>query len=165
MSAQSDLRQAIELMQDGQIETAVAMLNRLIDSAELDDKGRAAAYVWLAEAREDSAFKIRCLEQALARDPDNRQIQQGLHQLAAARPKPGQLPPTAPARRPADLEETPPVIGILGGLNGPASGVLRQPRRPNRHDWLCGWRRRSADGDAGCGAPTDRRGPPPLPDA
>ena len=121
MSAQSDLRRAIELMQDGEIEQAVARLNRLLGEAALDDKGRAAAYVWLAEARADSAFKRRCLEQALAHDPDNQQIRQGLHQLTTARPD---LPPLRPHRRRAELEETPPVIGIVGGLNGPASGVL-----------------------------------------
>lgn len=124
MSAQSDLRQAIELMQDGQVASAVGLLNRLVGNSELDDKGRAAAYVWLAEAREDSAFKIRCLEQALAQDPENRQIRQGLNQLLAARSKPGQLPPTGNDHRQAKLAETPPVIGIVGGLNGPASGVF-----------------------------------------
>lgn len=124
MSAQRDLRQAIEMMQDGQVASAVDLLNRLVENSKLDDKGRAAAYVWLAEAREDSAFKIRCLEQALAHDPDNRQIQQGLNQLAAARSKPGQLPPTGNDHRHAKPVEAPPVVGIVGGLNGPASGVL-----------------------------------------
>lgn len=124
MSAQSDLRQAIELMQDGKVETAVARLNRLVGDSDLDDKGRAAAYVWLAEAREESAFKIRCLEQALAHDPENRQIRQGLNQLLAARPQPGELPAMGRARARSQLEETPPVIGIVGGLNGPASGVF-----------------------------------------
>lgn len=124
MSAQSDLRQAIELMQDGKVETAVARLNRLVGDGELDDKGRAAAYVWLAEARQESAFKIRCLEQALAHDPDNRQIRQGLNQLLAARPQPSLLPAMGKARAHAQLAETPPVIGIVGGLNGPASGIF-----------------------------------------
>ena len=124
MSAQSDLRQAIELMQDGQVAPAVDLLNRLVRGSTLDDKGRAAAYVWLAEAREDSAFKIRCLEQALAHDPDNRQIRQGLNQLAAARAKPSQLPPTGNDHRQVKLAETPLVIGIVGGLNGPASGAF-----------------------------------------
>ncbi len=124
MSAQNDLRQAIELMQDGQVARAVDMLNRLLGDAELDDRGRAAAYVWLAEAREDSAFKIRCLERALEHDPDNQQIRQGLQQLMAARPQPGQLPQMGPERQRTELDETPPVIGIVGGLNGPASGVF-----------------------------------------
>ena len=124
MRAQSDLRQAIELMQDGQVAPAVDLLKRLVGDSTLDDKGRAAAYVWLAEAREDSAFKIRCLEQALAHDPDNRQIQQGLNQLAAARAKPGQLPPTGNHQRHSKLDETPLVVGIVGGLNGPASGAF-----------------------------------------
>ena len=124
MSAQVDLRQAIELMQDGQVASAVDMLNRLVGNSELDDKGRAAAYVWLAEAREDSAFKIRCLEQALAHDPENRQIRQGLNQVLAAHSKPGKLPPIDNDQRHSKLAETPPVIGIVGGLNGPASGAF-----------------------------------------
>ncbi|MDE2776169.1 MAG: hypothetical protein OXI77_09540 [Chloroflexota bacterium] len=124
MSAQSDLRHAIELMQDGEVAPAVDLLNRLVGDSTLDDKGRAAAYVWLAEARADSAFKIRCLEQALAHDPDNRQIRQGLGQLAAERAKPGKLPPTGNHHRHAKLAEAPLVIGIVGGLNGPASGAF-----------------------------------------
>lgn len=124
MSAQSGLRQAIELMQDGQVAPAVAMLNRLIGDAELDARGRAVAYVWLAEAREDRAFKIRCLEQALAQDPANQQIRQGLEQLRVAPPPPAQLPPIGSDGRRAELDESPPVLGIVGGLNGPASGVF-----------------------------------------
>jgi len=124
MSAQNDLRQAIQLMQDGVVAPAVDMLNRLIGDAELDDKGRAAAYVWLAEAREDSAFKIRCLERALEHDPDNQQIRQGLQQLMAARPQPGQLPALGPECPRSELDDVPPVLGIVGGLNGPASGVF-----------------------------------------
>ena len=50
MSAQNELRQAIEWMQDGQAAPAVDLLHRLVECAELDGKGRAAAYVWLAEA-------------------------------------------------------------------------------------------------------------------
>lgn len=124
MSAQDKLRQAIELMQDGEVAAAVDMLNRLIAGDELDDKGRAAACVWLAEARVDRAFKIRWLEQALEHDPDNRQIRQGLQQLLAAPPQPSQLPALGQARRQAELDELPAVIGIMGGMNGPASGVF-----------------------------------------
>lgn len=124
MSAQNELRQAIELMQDGQAAPAVDLLNRLVECAELDGKGRAAAYVWLAESRQDNAFKICCLERALEQDPDNRQIQQGLQQLIAARPQPDQLPAMGADRQRAALEEAPPVIGVVGGLNGPASGVF-----------------------------------------
>ncbi|MCY4061222.1 MAG: serine protease [Chloroflexi bacterium] len=124
MSAQNELRQAIELMQDGQAVPAVDLLNRLVESAELDGKGRAAAYVWLAESREDSGFKIRCLERALEQDPDNRQIRQGLQQLIAARAQPSQLPAMGAERNRVELREAPPVIGIVGGLNGMASGVF-----------------------------------------
>lgn len=124
MSAQTELRQAIELMQDGQAAPAVDLLNRLVECAALDGKGRAAAYVWLAESRQDNAFKIRCLERALEQDPDNQQIRQGLQQLMRARPQPGQLPAMGAEREPAALDEAPPVIGIVGGLNGPASGIF-----------------------------------------
>ncbi len=128
MNAQSELRQAIELMQDGQAAPAVDLLNRLAECAELDGKGRAAAYVWLAESREDRAFKIRCLERALEQDPDNRQIRQGFNQLMTERPQPGQLPAMGAKRHPAELDAAPPVVGIIGGLNGPASGVFVDDR-------------------------------------
>lgn len=124
MNAQNELRQAIELMQDGKVATAVDLLNRLVAGEELDEKGRAAAYVWLAESRDDGAFKIRCLEQALKHDPNNQQIRQGLQQVMAAPPPPSPRPAAGPALRRAELEETPAVVGILGGLNGPASGVF-----------------------------------------
>ena len=124
MTAQHELRQAIDLMQDGQAAPAVDLLNRLVECDELDGKGRAAAYVWLAESRKDNGFKIRCLKRALELDPENRQIQQGLQQLMAARPQPDQLPAIGVERNHAELDEAPPVIGIVGGLNGPASGVF-----------------------------------------
>lgn len=122
MSAQNDLRQAIEWMQDGGIAPAVELLNRLIAGDELDGRGRAAAYVWLAESRADKAFKIRCLERALEHDAENQQIRQGLQQVMAAPPSP--RPAMAPALRRSELDDTPPVIGILGGRNGPASGCF-----------------------------------------
>ncbi|MCY3833407.1 MAG: hypothetical protein OXG85_10350 [Chloroflexi bacterium] len=124
MTAQDDLRRAIERMQEGQVATAVEMLNGLVTESELDDKGRAAAYVWLAESRQDVAFKIRCLERALRHDPDNRQIRQGLEQLKESRPPPGKLPGLEFGRGHFELQEAPPVVGILGGMNGLASGVF-----------------------------------------
>ena len=122
VSAQADLRQAIEWMQDGEVASAVDLLQRLVNEAALDDKGRAAAYVWLAESRADSGFKLRCLERALAFDPDNQQIRQGLHQLKAA-PQPGDLPAMS-GGGPGALDETPGVVGVVGGLNGMASGAF-----------------------------------------
>ena len=122
MKAQNDLRRAIELMQDGKVAPAVDMFNRLVAGEELDEKGRAAAYVWLAESRDDGAFKIRCLEQALKHDPNNQQIRQGLQQVMAAPPSP--RPAAGPALRRAEVTDTPTVVGILGGRNGPASGVF-----------------------------------------
>ena len=123
MTAQDDLRKAIDSMQAGQVALAVEMLSNLLAGSELDDKGRAAAYVWLAESQEDSAFKIRCLERALRHDPENRQIRQGLEQVKTSRPPPK---PPAPAlgRGATELREAPPVVGILGGMNGCASGVF-----------------------------------------
>ena len=124
MNAQSDLRQAIELMQDGKVGPAVDLLKRLIAGDELDEKGRAAALVWLAESRDNGEFKIRCLEQALKHDPNNQQIRQGLQQVLAAPPPPSRRPAAGPALRRAKLEEMPAVVGILGGMNGAASGVF-----------------------------------------
>ena len=124
MKGQNELRQAIELMQDGKVATAADLLHRLIADNRLDDKGRAAAYVWLAESREDGAFKIRCLEQALKHDPNNQQIRQGLQQVMAAPPPPSQRPAFGPALRRSKFDAMPAVVGILGGLNGPASGVF-----------------------------------------
>lgn len=125
MTAQQELQQAIQWMQDGQRRQAAALLNRLLDSAELDDRARAAAYVWLAESRADRAFKIRCLEQALEAEPENRQIRQGLNQLLATDKPPDHLPTL---RRDGGeqplLEQIPRHIGIDGGANGLASGIF-----------------------------------------
>ena len=90
-------------MQDGQAAPAVDLLNRLVECAELDGKGRAAAYVWLAESREDNVFKIRCLQRALEQDPDNQQIRQGLQQLMTARAQPDQLPAMGAERHRAQI--------------------------------------------------------------
>ncbi len=123
MSGEQELRQAIQMMQNGEVGSAVALLNRLVGSAELDHKARAAAYVWLAESRDDHDFKIRCLERALEAEPENRQIQQGLHQLLATNSPPDHLP----GRRAADvqvLERAPSVVGIDGVANSATSGVF-----------------------------------------
>ncbi len=124
MSAQQELRQAIEMMQDGAVAPAVEMLNRLVDDAALDDKGRAAAWVWLAESRADQAYKIGCLERALAFDPENRQIRQGLQQVRSARPQPGRLPAMGGGERDGQRDDRPAVVGVSGGRNGMASGVF-----------------------------------------
>lgn len=123
--AQDELRRAIQMMQDGRVEEASAMLHRLVDEPTLDAKARAAACVWLAEAREDREYKRRCLERALEYEPDNAQIRQGLNQLLAQPVQPARLPmPPARARNAIALEQSPTAVGVYGGLNGLASGVF-----------------------------------------
>ena len=123
--AQEELRRAIQLMQDGQIEAGSALLRRLAEAPTLDAKGRAAAYVWLAEAQEDHDYKRRCLERALACEPDNLQIRQGLNQLLASPAQPERLPSMRrEGGSPTSLERRPAVAGLEGGRNGLASGAF-----------------------------------------
>ena len=125
MTAQDELRQAIQMMQNGQAEAAANQLNRLANSPELDAQARAAAYVWLAESREDRDFKVRCLERALEHDPNNAQIRQGLQQLRAAPAQPRHLPAIRQKRESArQLQQTPRAVGIDGGANGLASAAF-----------------------------------------
>ncbi len=49
MTAQDELRWAIQMMRNGQVEAAASQLNRLANSSAPDAKERAAAYVWLAQ--------------------------------------------------------------------------------------------------------------------
>ena len=122
MTAQDELRRAIQMMQTGQAEAAVSQLNQLASNPALDAKTRAAAYVWLAESRADREFKLRCLQRALELEPENAQIRQGLQQLNAA---PSHLPAMRQGRASATrIEQTPPVVGIDGGANGPASAAF-----------------------------------------
>lgn len=122
---QDELRRAIQLMQDGSVEPAAEELRRLVEAPTLDAKGRAAAYVWLAEAQDDRDYKRRCLERALACEPDNAQIRQGLNQLLAQPSQPEHLPSMRRvAGTPTRLEQGPPVVGVEGGRNGPASGAF-----------------------------------------
>ncbi len=123
--AQDELRRAIELMQDGRAKVAAGMLRRLVDDPALDAKGRAAAFVWLAEASDQRDYKQRCLERALACDPENGQIRQGLNQLRDQPEQPAHLPQMgAPSRQAIKLEKAPVAARIDGGRNGPASGVF-----------------------------------------
>ncbi len=123
--AQDDLRRAIQQMQDGHVEEAAGWLRRLVEAPELDAKGRAAAYVWLAEASADRAYKRRCLERALACEPDNAQIRQGLNHLLAAPAQPEDLPRmTRDKPSTSKLDVSQPIVEIEGGRNGPASGIL-----------------------------------------
>ncbi|MCY3781575.1 MAG: serine protease [Chloroflexi bacterium] len=123
--AQDELRRAIELMQDGRVEEAAGRLRGLADEPALDAKGRAAAFVWLAEAHKDIELKRRCLERALELDPANGQIKQGLEQLLARPAQPEHLPlMRGRADRPIKLEQAPPVVGVRGGRNGLASGLF-----------------------------------------
>ncbi len=129
MTAQDELRRAISMMQAGDTERAAALLDELLGNAELDARGRAAAFVWLAESRDEHAFKLRCLEQALACEPDNRQIEQGLRQLRAESSERPPLPHvSAPEAKPSELAYVPQVALIMGGVNGPASGAFVSER-------------------------------------
>lgn len=123
MSPEQELRQAIQLMREGAVSAAAPMLNRLAESGQLDNPGRAAAYVWLAESREDRDFKIRCLERALEADPANAQIRQGLQQLLSPAGRPDHLPELGESAI-QTLEQAPKVAGIAGGANGVASAVF-----------------------------------------
>ncbi len=125
MTAQDELRRAIQLMQNGQAEAAAAQLTRLANSPALDAKARAAACVWLAETRADRHFKLRCLERALEHEPDNVQIRQGLQQLRSAPAQPSHLPIMRPERESGRrMQQAPRVVGIDGGANGLASAVF-----------------------------------------
>ena len=121
--AQDELRRAIQLMQDGGVDEAVALLQRLLNGPTLDAKGRAAAYVWLAEARDDREYKRRCLELALECEPDNRQIRQGLSDLLAMPAQPGDLPRMGAAPGNAAERDRAPLVEISGSRNGLASGI------------------------------------------
>ena len=125
MTAQEELQHAIQLMQEGRAELAADKLDRLIDRSDLDARGRSAACVWLAEARDDRDFKIHCLQRALTFDPENAQILQGLDRLQSERPKPPHLPARdRQGENAVQLERAPQVVGIHGGANGWASGVF-----------------------------------------
>ena len=123
--AQDDLRWAIQMMQDGQVDEAAGRLRRLVEAPGLDAKGRAAAFVWLAEASNDRDYKRRCLERALASEPDNAQIRQGLNQLLSTPAQPSHLPGlSGPPASPSHANSALPIAEIEGGRNGPASGIL-----------------------------------------
>ena len=125
MTAQDELQRAIQLMQNGEAEAAAEQLNRLANSPTLDAQARAAAYVWLAEARADRDYKVRCLERALAHEPGNAQIRQGLQQLRSAPDQPRHLPVMRAERDSASqLQRRPQVVGINGGANGLASAAF-----------------------------------------
>lgn len=125
MTAQDELRQAIQMMQNGQAEAAANQLNRLANSPALDARARAAACVWLAESRADRNFKVRCLERALEHEPDNSQIRLGLQELRSAPAQPSHLPIMRQERDSArPLQRTPRVVGIDGGANGRAGAAF-----------------------------------------
>ena len=93
-------------------------LRKLLDNGGLDATGQAAALVWLAESSDDAAFKVRCLQRALELTPENAQIRGGLDALLSERPAPpGSM--TAP-----QSDSLPRALGVNGGANGPASGML-----------------------------------------
>lgn len=125
MTAQDELRQAIQMMRNGQVEAAANQLNRLANSPTLDAKARAAAYVWLAESSENRNFKLRCLKRALEHEPENVQIRQRLQQLRAMPAQPSHLPVISQERESARrLQQTPLVVGVSGGANGLASATF-----------------------------------------
>ena len=107
------------------VEAAAGQLRRLAEAPALDAKGRAAAYVWLAEAQDDRDYKRRCLERALACQPDNLQIRQGLNQLLEQPAQPERLPQMRRAAgKLTRLDQPPAVVGVAGGRNGMASGAF-----------------------------------------
>ena len=117
MRAQDQLRAVIREMQAGDLQAATK-LRTLLAAGELDAAGQAAAHVWLAEVSDDAAYRLHCLQNALACTPDNLHIQQGIQALLAKKPPAPNLP-SAPS-----LPSFPRVVGIDGGANGAASAVF-----------------------------------------
>ena len=118
MNASDELRDAIRQMRAGDKSSAANRLRKLLDNGGLDATGQAAAHVWLAESSDDAAYKVRCLQRALELRPENAQIRRGLGALLAERP----APPGAITASQSD--NSPRVLGIDGGANGLASGML-----------------------------------------
>ena len=70
MTAQDELRRAIQMMRNGPVEAAASQLKRLASSPALDAKERAAAYVWLAQYADE-------LDDALAQEFGGRMYGRG----------------------------------------------------------------------------------------
>ena len=107
MASHKELQQAIELMQQGNIEGGARMLQVVIKDPQLPNPLRATAYAWLAESQDDLNFKINCLNRALDSDPGNTMIQNRLSSLLAVQPpNPNQV-----IQRPPPMESPSPQMG------------------------------------------------------
>ena len=110
--AQRELERAIALVKAGDRASASAKLRAVIAAPDLDDAGRSAAWLWLAETGDDSAFRADCLRHAARLQPDNKRIRSQLNRLARA------------TSSGVSLEHAPAVVGVGGGRNGMGSGVF-----------------------------------------
>jgi|GEM_PF-467672 len=86
-SAERELKQAIEFVQQKNYEAGAMMLNAVLKRPELSYQNKAIAYVWLAETQNDINFKIQCLSQAQDFDPQNPMIVERLNTWLARQPR------------------------------------------------------------------------------
>ncbi len=83
------LERAIELIKDGQKESARAMLTQIVQ----DEPGNAAAWLWLAETMPSDTERIAVLEACLRQNPQSQMVQRGLERLRARQLPASRLPP------------------------------------------------------------------------
>jgi hypothetical protein len=95
-----------------------ARLIRIALKGDLDDRVRAAAYLWLAETRPDADFKLDCYRQAQQYDPTNTEISKRISALMTA-----QLPPTSTQTIPAAPISPPTASAAVASTPGSALGL------------------------------------------
>lgn len=146
------LQTGIDAVNAGKHREGARLLRIALKSGELNQQFQAVAHVALAQTSDDAHFKADCYRNALALDPDNQEARQRLAHLLTSRlgaeQPPSTMPPTdypsptsappytavpnptpSPGRVPYAAGAAPPVsnqpiVGIIGGPNGPGTAVF-----------------------------------------
>ncbi len=89
-----NLESGIQAIKQGNITEGARYLKLALRDERLRGVERAAAYIWLAQTREDPAFKLECYRNALQADPSNQYAQDRIAELNYPELPPAPQPPT-----------------------------------------------------------------------
>jgi len=147
MSRQT-IEQGIQAIQNGQHGEGARLLRIGLNDDTISGPLRAVALMWLAETREDVAFRVDCYRQALAADPGNADVQQRLNYWQNQPPAPlGSMPPLS-GQSASDMrddyqgsgptERMPPMQDTLANTGGYTIGPQTPPPNPQLTNRISG---------------------------
>lgn len=128
------LELGISALQRGQTEEGTRLIRIALKGGDLTGEMRAIAYLWMAEAQADPSQRRAMYSAAVQADPANQDARQRLNAVLTQELPPAPVlsgmsgtaasPASTPASTPSRVNVADHVARIIGGPNGPGTGVF-----------------------------------------